>query len=72
MRAELQTAQELGEQLLGLAQTPTDPALLLGAHPALGAPCLCVGDCAVARAHLEQGMALYDPQQHRALAFRYG
>jgi len=24
------------------------------------------------RAHLEQGLALYDPQEHRALAFRYG
>ena len=25
-----------------------------------------------ARAHLEQAIALYDPQQHRSLAFTYG
>ena len=27
---------------------------------------------AAARAHLEQGIALYDPQQHHTHAFRYG
>ena len=31
-----------------------------------------LGEFAAAQAHLEQGMALYDPQQHRAHAFRYG
>ena len=37
VRAELQTARELGEQLLTLAQRQQDPALLLEAHRALGA-----------------------------------
>ena len=36
IRVELQTAQELGEQLLTLAQQVGDPALLLEAHTALG------------------------------------
>ena len=34
---------------------------------------MCItGDWASAQAHLEQGIALYDPQQHRAHAFLYG
>ena len=65
MRAELQTARELGEQLLTLAQRAQDSALLLEAHHALGAALLFLGEFAPARAHLEQGLALYDPQQHR-------
>ena len=66
MRAEFQTARELGEQLLSLAQRVQDPALLLEAHHALGDTLFYLGEFARARAHLEQGMALYDPQQHRA------
>jgi adenylate cyclase len=31
-----------------------------------------MGEFAPARAHLEQAIALYDPQQHRAHVFRYG
>ena len=39
VRAEHKTARELGEQLLSLAQSVQDPALLLEAHMALGLPC---------------------------------
>src|SRR5262249_6943765 len=39
VRAAQQTAQELGEQLLRLAQRLQDPALLLEAQAALGATC---------------------------------
>ena len=35
-RSEIQTARNLGEQLLSLAQRAQDPALLLQAHHALG------------------------------------
>ena len=31
-----------------------------------------LGEFVPAREHLEQGIALYDPQQHRSLAFLYG
>ena len=65
VRAEFQTARELGEQLLSLAQRVQDPALLLEAHHALGITLFCLGELAPARAHLEQGIALYDPQQHQ-------
>jgi predicted ATPase len=71
-RVELQTARELGEQLLTLAQHVGDPALLLEAHYALGNTLNYLGELATAQAHLEQGIALYDPQQHRAHAVRYG
>ena len=72
MRVELRTARELGEHLLTLAQQVGDPALLLEAHYALGNTLNYLGEFAAAQAHLEQGIALYDPQQHRAHAFRYG
>jgi predicted ATPase len=71
-RGEYQTARELGEQCLQLAQQGHDTAHLLEAHHTLWTTRLLLGDLSLARAHLEQGMALYDSQQHRALAFLYG
>ncbi|MBI3301580.1 MAG: AAA family ATPase, partial [Deltaproteobacteria bacterium] len=72
VRAELQTACELGEQLLSLATSQQDPALFVEAHQAMGLSLLCLGELAPARRHLEQGIALYDPTQHRSHAFFYG
>jgi class 3 adenylate cyclase/predicted ATPase len=71
-RAELQTACELGEQLLGLAQKVQDPALLLEAHRALGPTLSFLGEWGPARAHLEQGIRLYNLQQHHSHAVLYG
>jgi predicted ATPase len=71
-RSELQTTRELAEQLFTLAQRVQDPALLLEAHRVLGLTMFWLGEMAPAREHLEQGMALYDPQQHRSHAFVYG
>jgi class 3 adenylate cyclase/predicted ATPase len=71
-RAEHETAREFGEQCLSLARRLDDPALLLEAHLALGASGLFLGQLSQAHAHLDQGIRLYDPQQHHALAFRYG
>src|SRR5262249_49405354 len=72
VRANHQRARELGEQLLSLAQTAQDSALLLAAYRALGESCHDLGELPAARVHFEQGIALYEPQQHRALAFLYG
>jgi predicted ATPase len=72
VRAEYQTARELAEEYLRLAQQVDDPALLLEAQFALGGSLYCLGDVTAARAHLEQGIALYDPQEHHALALRLG
>jgi predicted ATPase len=71
-KGDLRTACELGEQLLTLAQRQHDPALLLQAHRALGDTLFYLGEFVPARAHLEQGIALYTPQQYRNHAFLYG
>jgi predicted ATPase len=71
-RAEHHTAHALGTQLLSLAQHHHAPDLVLEAHAALGVSSLYLGAFAAAQAHLEHGIALYDPQQHREHTFRYG
>jgi TOMM system kinase/cyclase fusion protein len=71
-RVELQTARELGEHLLTLAQQVDEPALLLEAHYALGNTLNYLGEFAAAQAHFAQGIALYDPQRHRSHTVRYG
>jgi predicted ATPase len=72
VRAELQAAWEVGEQLLTLAQRQHDTALLMVAHWALGQTLLFRGELAPARAHLEQGITLYDPQKYHSLGFLSG
>jgi len=71
-RAELQTARELGEQCLRLAQSTQDPVFFLEAHRLLGATLFYIGELGPARAHLEHSIALYEPQQHGSLALLYG
>jgi len=72
VRAAYQTAHALGEQLLTLAQHVQDAAMLVAAHRALGTTLFWLGAVASAHTHVAQGIALYDPQQHRATAFLYG
>jgi predicted ATPase len=72
VRAELQTAHELGEQLLTLARQVQDSAMLMAAHRALGTTLLHLGAVASAQTHFAQGIQLYDAQQHRAAVFLYG
>ncbi len=71
-RGELPTAYELGEKMLRLAQLLQDTTLLVDAHVALGATLFSRGELIAAQAHVEQGIALYDPQKHRPLTFLYG
>jgi predicted ATPase/DNA-binding winged helix-turn-helix (wHTH) protein len=72
MRAELQTARELGEQVLRLAQEMGDNLVFLIAHSLLGVPLLALGNPLASREHLEQGIALYNPEQHRFIAVLFG
>jgi class 3 adenylate cyclase/predicted ATPase len=72
IRAEHQTTMELGEQCLQLAQRFQDETLFLMAHFVLGASRFCLGSPALACTHLEHAIALYDPEQHHVLAYRYG
>jgi predicted ATPase/class 3 adenylate cyclase len=71
-RGAFRTARQVGEQCLALAQRAEEPALLREAHCALGVPLFYLGELALSRVHLEQGRALYDPQQYRSRVFRYG
>ena len=63
-RGKLRRARDLGEQLLVLAQDQGDAALILRGHYALGDALLWLGEFPAARAHLEQGVAVYNPRQH--------
>jgi predicted ATPase/DNA-binding SARP family transcriptional activator len=71
-RGELQTAHELGEQLLTLARGAQDPNRLSRAHMMHGEILYYLGEFAQAREHCQQGLALYDPQQRRSHIFLYG
>jgi predicted ATPase len=70
-RAHLQTARELGQQLLGLAKQQCDRALLVEAHGALGQTFCIRGEPTLAREHFDELRALYVPQRHTALAFGF-
>jgi predicted ATPase len=72
MRGEYLTARELGEQLLTLARQVQDSAMLVAAHRALGTMLFYAGAVADAHTHFAQGIALYNPQQHRTYALLYG
>jgi hypothetical protein len=68
---EYQTAQALSEQLLALAQQAQDTAMLLAAHRSLGTTWFWLGAPAAALTPLAQGIALYDPKQHRTSVFQH-
>jgi predicted ATPase/class 3 adenylate cyclase len=71
-RGQYQRACELGEELLGLARQLQDPMLSLEAHRALGNTLFFRGELGLSHTHAQHGLALYDPQQMRAHALRYG
>jgi predicted ATPase len=72
VRAEHNTARELGGQLLALADIQQDSALLLQAHLALGYSLYPLGEFRAASAHLKEARDIYDSRRHHALAFTYG
>ncbi|MBI3798262.1 MAG: AAA family ATPase, partial [Deltaproteobacteria bacterium] len=71
VRAEYKTARELREHMLRLAQNVQDQDLLMEAHAGLGVVLFYLGELALARAYLEQRIALDDPLQHHALTILY-
>jgi predicted ATPase len=72
VRADLQTARTLGEQLFEIAQPHPDPTRRVEAHRVLGNTFFWLGELDMARDHLERVITLYDANQHHALAFLYG
>jgi class 3 adenylate cyclase/predicted ATPase len=71
VRADHEKALSLARDLLSLAESAQDRAVLLQAHNALGLVHFFRGDFGSAREHLEQCFALYDVEQHRSLTFSY-
>jgi predicted ATPase len=72
MRAEYQTALELCDQMLSLAERAEDAVLIALARWGLGYGLVRTGALAPGLAHLEHMIAFYDSQQHHALTFTYG
>ncbi len=59
-RAELQTARELGQQLLEMAQRAQDSVLLVRPTMLWASPVFWMGEFDPARLHLEHGIEQYD------------
>ena len=57
-------AHELAKQMMRLAQSVQDRYFLSVAHVTLGGTLYWLGELTSARPHLEQAIALYDPQKH--------
>jgi len=72
MRGELQTAYELGEQLLAVARSVQDAGMLSRAHMMHAETLYRLGEFAGAREHCAQGLACFDPTHRRARALLYG
>jgi class 3 adenylate cyclase/predicted ATPase len=66
------SALRIGDELLTLAHRTNDRALLLESHHAMWATSFWLGDLEATEEHIAQGIDLYDPEQHRSLAFLYG
>jgi tetratricopeptide (TPR) repeat protein len=59
-RLQLETARDLGEQLLTLAEDANEPGKLMAAHNALGLVFLLQGKFTAARDHFEQASPRFD------------
>ena len=71
-RCEFDRAQEIAEDLLHISRQHDDSAGLILGHTCSGRAQLPVGRFATSRSHLEQVVALYDPNSHRSLAHQVG
>jgi predicted ATPase len=63
---------DLAIQFLRLAEKQGSVVPLMVGHRIMGVSLLQTGEIAEARMHLDRGIALYDPPEHRPLATRFG
>ncbi|MBP0625313.1 tetratricopeptide repeat protein, partial [Cupriavidus sp. LEh25] len=63
LRAQLKTAQALGERLLSLGQDTQDPEQMAEAHRVLGSTVFRLGEFTAARSHMEQALELHRPDR---------
>jgi predicted ATPase len=71
-RERFEAARPIADELFTVAHQLNDRALLLEAHHAMCPTTLWVGDPQATLSHGEQGMSLYEREEHRALAFLFG
>jgi class 3 adenylate cyclase/predicted ATPase/ABC-type transport system involved in cytochrome c biogenesis ATPase subunit len=71
-RSELAATRGWAEQFLDLAEGQPHTGLKSVGHRLLGVALWLQGDLAAARQHLERAVALYDPDAHDSLAYRFG
>jgi predicted ATPase len=63
--AKLDTALELAEQAVRMAQAAQDPAMLMGAHYAIGCTLQFLGQITTAHSHMKTSRLFHDPKQGR-------
>ncbi|MGZ5261585.1 MAG: adenylate/guanylate cyclase domain-containing protein, partial [Burkholderiales bacterium] len=71
-RERWEAARPIADELFTVAHRLNDRALLLEAHHAMCPTTLWAGDPQAALSHGEQGMRLYERDEHRSLAFLFG
>jgi predicted ATPase/DNA-binding winged helix-turn-helix (wHTH) protein len=71
-RGEIDLAHGFGTRLLALARHTNDPGLLIEAHHALWSTLFARGELMAAQDHVDQAVALYEPERHASLAAVYG
>ena len=71
-RADIASGSDAGARLLRLAYDQHDVAAQTVGHRTLGVNAVLSGEFATACAELERTLGLYDPVEHRHLAFVYG
>jgi len=72
MRGELLLARETAETFLRETEKEARTTEAVAANRCLGTACLYQGDLAVARAHLEQALRIFEPERDREAKFRFG
>jgi predicted ATPase/DNA-binding winged helix-turn-helix (wHTH) protein len=71
LRADLKTARQIAAEFLELAERQSQGILAMRGHWALETTLIHMGEFALALAHFEKALQLYDPSQHLDDAFRY-
>jgi class 3 adenylate cyclase/predicted ATPase len=71
-QGQMPRARELAEEFLELARQQRDTLVLAAGHRMLANTAWWQGELVRAQAHCRQGLAFYDPEQHRVSAVSYG
>ena len=71
IRGKIERALGFGNDFLKLAQRVQSPAVVAGERM-VGCPLFYLGQLTQARPYFERAISLYDPAQHRSLAWLYG